>query len=150
MLDEYYGVPLRFSDIFKKKELGKVDVFQSIGFNVRLILRSHFGENRFDYSYGCAVWDRDFEVITSHSSWSEELSKSISETLINHEKRMQNVKVQVKIGEEEFITGTGENRIHRVKRKIEVFISFNYYLTNEFYTLREVLYISPLSVEEGE
>lgn len=150
MPDEYYGLPLTFSDVLKKKQLEKVDIKKSIGFNVRLILRSHFGENRFDYSYGCAVWDRDFEVISSNSSWSEELSKSIRETLVNHEKRMQNVKVQVKIGEEEFITGKGENAIHRVKRKIEVVMGFNHYLTNEFYTLTEVLYISPLSIEEAQ
>lgn len=151
MAEQYYGLPLKFSDVFKKKELIRVDdVKQSIGFNVRLILRSHFGENRFDYSYGCSVWDRDFEVIDSHSAWSEELSQSIRDTLVLHEKRMQNIKVDTKISEQEFTSGTGNNIIHRVKRKITVIIYFNYYLTNEAWTLTEVLYISPLSVEEAQ
>ena len=124
-MDEYYGLPLKFSDIFKKKELRQVSEFDSIGFNVRLILRSHYGENRFDYSYGCEVWERDFEVIENSSKWSKELSKSIRETLLKHEKRMQNTKVIVRISEEEFKADDKEESFFRVKRKIEVKIKFN-------------------------
>ena len=149
-MDEYYGLPLKFSDIFKKKELRQVSEFDSIGFNVRLILRSHYGENRFDYSYGCEVWERDFEVIENSSKWSEELSKSIRETLLKHEKRMQNTKVIVRISEEEFKADDKEESFFRVKRKIEVKIKYNYHLTGQEYELTEKLYISPLSIEEAQ
>ena len=102
------------------------------------------------YSYGCAIWERDFEVIDSNSLWSEQLSASIREALITHEKRLQNIKATTTIGEEEFITGKGENIIHRVKRKISVKIMGNFIQTNQEFTMTEVLYISPLSVEEAQ
>jgi phage baseplate assembly protein W len=149
-MSQYYGLPIKFSAVLNKQQLRRVDVMDSIGFNVRLILRSQFGENRFDSSYGCSVWERDFEIIESHPAWSQELSKSIRDTLLIHEKRMQNIQVEAQISEQEFKSGSGSSTFVRIKRKITVNISFNFYLTNERYTLVEVLYISPLSVEEAE
>lgn len=144
---KYYGLPIRFSDVFNKKELNRVDEFDSIGFNIRLILRSQFGDNRFDSSYGCEVWEKDFEVIDNNSTWSEELARSIKEVLTNHEKRMKEVRVSVKVGEEEFKSGNADSLIYRVKRKIEVKIGFNFYLTGVYMEYVEKLYISPLSIE---
>jgi phage baseplate assembly protein W len=149
MPDEiYYGLPLKFSDIFKKKELKKVNVFDSIIFNIRLILTSNFGENRFDRSFGCAIWEKDFEITYSDNVWKEELSASIRDTFSIHEKRLLNIKVEAQIGEQEFKTGKGATAIHRIKRKIDLRISGNFYLTGEEFRCREVLYISPLSVEQ--
>lgn len=148
MPDEYYALPLQFSDILKKQQLKKVDVFDSICFNIRLILRSHFGENRFDYSYGCAVWERDFEIIQSNTDWCKELSSSIVLALNKHEKRLQNIKAETIISEEEFINTNGDNVTHRIKRKITVKIMGNFYRTNMPFERKEVLYISPLSIEE--
>jgi phage baseplate assembly protein W len=145
----HYGLPIKFSEILKKKQLRRVSFIESIGFNIRLILRSHYGENRFDYSYGCEVWERDFEVIANQSVWGEELARSIRETLIAHEKRILNTKVEVKISEEEFKSSKGDEVMLRVKRKIEVIIRGNMYNTNEPFRITEVLYISPLSIEEG-
>ena len=144
----YYGLPVKFSDLFKKKQLPKVIVFESIVFNIRLILWSHFGENRFDESYGCSVWDQDFEVVYSDNVWKEQLSISIRDTLTKHEKRLSNIRVEATIGEQEFKNSKGETIVHRVKRKIELKIQGNFYLTNELFTTREVLFISPLSIEQ--
>ena len=149
-MDNYYGLPVRFSEVFKKKQLKRVNIYDSIGFNIRLILRSHFGENRFDYSYGCEVWERDFEIINSNSAWGEELAKSIRETLIKHEGRLINPKVEIKISEEEFKSNRGDDITHRVKRKIEVIVRGNFFKTNEPFRITEVLYISPLSIEESQ
>jgi hypothetical protein len=148
-VEKYYGLPIKFSDVFKKTQLKRVNIYESIGFNIRLILRSHFGENRFDYSYGCEVWERDFEVINSNSVWGEELSRSIRDTLTKHEKRLINPRVEIKISEEEFKSNSGESIMHRVKRKIEVIVRGNFFKTNEDFRITEVLYISPLSIEEG-
>lgn len=150
MAEDYYGLPIKFSDIFKKKQLRKVDIYESICFNIRLILTSHFGENRFDETYGCEVWERDFEIVVSDNFWKEQLSQSIQATISKHEKRLLNVKVQANVGEEEFKSGKGADTIVRVKRKIQLIIRGNLRTTNQPFQLREVLYISPLSIEQPD
>ncbi len=149
MADEYYGLPIRFSEVFKKQELPRVNIFESICFNIRLVLTTHFGENRFDYTYGCLVWEQDFENIFSDNQWAEQLAQSIRSTLSEHEKRLLNIRVRVSVGEEEFRTGKDATATFRVKKKIEAKVMGNFYKTNEEFSYTQVLYISPLSFEHA-
>ena len=99
MKQDYYQIPIKLHNIFKKGDMDKTAIWaESIVRNVHLILITQFGENRFDETYGCAVWEEDFENIYSDSIWNERMSNTIKQTLAKHEPRLSDLSIKVQIG----------------------------------------------------
>ena len=68
MPTKYYELPINFSSLMQKNnELAACDLKKSIAQNIYLIITSRFRENRFDDSYGCELWDMDFELVHNES-----------------------------------------------------------------------------------
>jgi len=143
---EYYQLPLQLNDLLKKNELKKCDLKLSIAQNIHLILTTHFGEYALDETYGCSVWENDFENIFSTNTWKEKISQSIKGTLSLHEQRLTNVQVKTEIGQEE-LTVNEQSHLHSIKRRLEIRVTGNYILTNEPFSFYERLFISPLSFD---
>ena len=119
---------------------------ESIAQRIHLILVSDFGEFRFNLSFGNAIWETDFENISNENSWKDRMSTNIKDSLVMFEPRLQNIIVDIKVLQEEFSEGK-EVVIKRIKRKLEINVLGNLVKTNEQFYYRDVIYISPISLD---
>lgn len=145
---DYYQLPLRFDHLIFKKDLDKCkNIGDSIFNNIHLILMTAYGDYRLDGSYGCSIWENDFENIVSVNKWKEEVKLHITEVIKRHEPRLSNVKVEAEINESE-ITSKGSKKMQRIKKLVEIKVSGRIASTNEPFSCVDRLYVSPLSFEQ--
>jgi hypothetical protein len=140
MTKEFLQIPLLAGQITRKTELKRCTLYESVAAMMHLIAITHFDENKQDRTFGNELWDYDFETIDNMQALKEKLTESLRMTIISHEKRLTDVKVD--IGFEQVLT-TVYNR--KVKQKIEITIEGTLRKTNETFSHREEFYIGPLS-----
>ena len=110
-------------------------------------MTSEFGEYRFDESYGCSVWEHDFENIISINSWKDRMAQSVKQSLLFHENRLSNTMVRIDIGQEE-LAMQGKEHINRIKKCVDITVSGTIVETNQpFPPYKQRLYISPFSFD---
>jgi phage baseplate assembly protein W len=147
-MNSYYRFPLDMSRLMQKKELPTTDLITSIRQNIYLILTSEFGEFRFDETYGCTIWEHDFENIASVHTWRENMTNSLKSAISNHERRINNVRVRIEINQEERPLLSPSKTISRLKKCVDVFVSGVIVETNQpFNPPPQRLYISPFSFD---
>ncbi len=146
MEQHYYKLPLNFESLItKNKELEPSSKGESIAANVYLIITSKFGENRFDETYGCEIWDFDFVNVSSQTHWKSAIIKSIENSISRHELRLMNVKVNMDVYEVD-VNNISANVVN-VKRAVKISIQANLKETNEPFTFVQKMFLSPLSFE---
>lgn len=143
MEKSYLKLPLNFSELLQKKELKTCALEYSIAQNILLIIVTAFGECRFDHSFGCEIWDLDFELIYNPNTWREAVQKSLQNSIEKHEKRLSQVKVSVELSEEQVELGVVEAR--SLKQKLTIKISGNLTATNQPFFVNKTLYLNPIS-----
>lgn len=142
MQKNYYELPLKPSNFYSKKEHKVCNIKESIAHYVHLINTSHFGECSFDDTFGCAIWEIDFDNLKSTNKLKSLIVDSLQESLKRHEKRLSNIKVVVKIKQEEILNNDAVNRI---KKRIDLKVNGKVKKTNEVFSYVEYFYIGPLS-----
>jgi phage baseplate assembly protein W len=146
-MNEYYRIPLKFGDLFKKQELPKCrDIGESISQNIHLMITARFGEYRYDPGFGSEIWDNDFENIFANDEWNERVSRSLKEIIEKHEPRLKDVSVKAEITQEE-IPNKGPEHLLRIKQKVIVRVEGKLSSTNEHFESIQKLYVSPLSFD---
>lgn len=144
---EYYKLPIKFNDLFRKKELPTCrDIGESISQHINLIITSRFGEYRFDRTFGSNIWEYDFENIITNDDWSEKISVSLKNIIAQHEPRLKDISVNAQIMQEEIATG-GSNTALRIKQRVIVKVEGTLTSTNESFETTQKLFISPLSFD---
>lgn len=143
MPQPYYALPLRLDEVVTHKPHPTCSLPQSIAQNLYLILTTHFAESRFDESFGCSLWDEDFSN-QSNSRWKEDIRQSIEASVLEHERRLTQVRVRVDLTDQEMQI-TKSNR--RVKRRLSVWIEGVLTKTNEPFSFQRSLFLAPLSIE---
>src|SRR5690348_3951745 len=99
----YYKIPLELKTAMEGNDMPTCDVKSSVTKNLELIITSRFGEHRSDPSFGCEIWELDFELIVSARLWEEKLRQSLLRSLATHEPRLSNIDISVAIsGVEKF------------------------------------------------
>jgi len=141
-MSEYYRLPINFSDAIAKKEPERCSLSESVAYMCHLITSSHFGEFKHDNSFGCEIWEHDFENIFNSQLYKEQLKKSIQQTIEIHEPRLSGVRADIQIEQIESRVG---NR--RTKSRIRLQINGSLTKTNESFTFKEQFFIGPLSYE---
>jgi len=146
MVQNFYKIPINFSLLTQRnKELTRCELLQSIAQNIYIIITSKFQEHRFDDTYGCELWDMDFELITNENLWLERIRKSIHTSVEKYEKRLDEIIVNIKILQEEM---EGKSRNSKtIKKKLEMRIEGRIQLTGEDYYSEMNIYLSPLSLD---
>lgn len=142
MTNSYFTLPLKSGDLITNKTHTKCNLKQSIAQHINLINTSYFGECVFDESYGCNIWDIDFDNLSSSNKIKETVTKSLTTSLTTHEKRLSKISVAVFIKQEE-ITATKKGLV--IKKKVTINISGKVKKTNEAFNYTEYFYIGPLS-----
>lgn len=139
---EYYTLPLELGKIIKKQELPKCTLKQSIAHHLHLILTTSFGELLCDTEFGNGLWEEDFDNITYRSRQKELILQSLVKAISRYEKRLEKVRVQLTITQEEVLEEAADAR---VKRKLDISIAATVVATNEKITYRDNFFISPLA-----
>lgn len=141
-MSKFYTIPLSTNDFITNKNHKNCDINQSIAQHIKLLNTSYFGECTFDKTFGCSIWDIDFDNLKNLNFLKEDIKKSLIESIKIHEKRLSKVTVDVKIKQEEIIEPKVSNRI---KKRVSIKISGKIKKTNENFSYIEKFYIGPLS-----
>tara|TARA_R110000751_G_scaffold135_1_gene515 strand:+ start:6093 stop:6476 length:384 start_codon:yes stop_codon:yes gene_type:complete len=119
----------------------KCSIKESISHSIHLLTTSYFGECTFDDTFGCSIWNVDFDNLSSVNKIKSVISDSLLESLKNHEKRLTNVYIDVSIKQEEIT----QKESSIVKKKVSLKIIGKVKKTNEDFMYKEYFYIGPLS-----
>lgn len=139
---QYYKLPLAVDKIIKNEEADTCSIEQSISKFIHLITTSHFGEFDFDETFGCTIWNIDFDNLTSTNKLRYTIADSITKTLMTHEKRLTHINVNVNIIQDEF---KGVKKHNRIKKRIDITVEGTKKQTNEAFSCLERFYIAPLA-----
>ncbi len=141
-MNKFYTIPLKANDLISKKNHPLCDINKSLASHIHLINTTYFGECRFDDTFGCSIWDIDFENLKNLNFLKENIKNSLYESLELHEKRLSKIKIFVEIKQEEIIEPKISNRI---KKRVSMKIMGKIKKTNEHFSYFEQFYIGPLS-----
>lgn len=144
MIKRYYELPLKSSSLFSKKEHATCDIKQSIAHYIHLINTSSFGECGFDETFGCSIWELDFDNLKSANKLRTLIKTSLEDSIKTQEKRLANVVVEAKIKQEEILSTDASNRI---KKRVDIIVKAKVKKTNEDFKYLEYFYIGPLSYQ---
>lgn len=141
-MQSYYTLPLRLDDIIARKPHPVCPLRSSIAQHLYLILTTHFGESRYDHTFGCLIWEQDFEILVN-IKWKDNIRLSLEEAIGAYEKRLTRVKVKVDADEFEYIS---DDRTW-IKKRLSIWINGSLIKTNEKFEFLEHIYISPMSID---
>lgn len=141
MNDAYYRLPLNFEELLQRRHLPRCSEQDSIAQHLYLMLTTYFGESRFDPTFGCVVWEQDFEALTN-LRWRDAVQRSVERTVREHEPRIDEVKVTVAVEDHELRNGH-----QRIRKRLDVTIKAVLLHTNEPFAFRASLFVAPLSVD---
>src|SRR4051812_45616461 len=100
-VNHFYKIPLQLPSLMQGVELPMYDLGASISKNIELILMTRYGEQRSDPTFGCEIWDLDFELIISQGHWEKKICNSILQSISRHESRLAGVEVTVVLSDVE-------------------------------------------------
>lgn len=143
MKQQYYKLPLDFSRVLQKQDLPEVNLEESVGQHIQLLITTVLGENKDDPNYGCQLWDNDFDIKASNNEVKEKVEQSIRTSINRYEKRLTQTRVAATISQEE-MTNTGTKK---VKKKIRVTVTGVLAKNKIDFQYTSYFYVSPLSYD---
>ncbi|QXV65593.1 GPW/gp25 family protein [Mucilaginibacter sp. 21P] len=138
-----YKKPLLFNQLLRGRDLETQDLGASISQYLELIIFTRFGEHRFKPDFGCEIWELDFELIVSESTWEEKLRQSLLKSITTHEQRIYDVSLDVRIKEVNKFYPL--RNVSEIKKSVEIVVKGKIQQTGETYMFSTSLYLNPLS-----
>ena len=118
---------------------------ESIAHNLMLLITTKKRENRFDFDYGNAVWDIEFENGLTTVEWEALFSRSMKEQIEKYEPRIYAPKIDVHI---EYVEHSYETkRYSEIKKKAKIAINAKLTETGETFSFSTELFLSPMSID---
>ena len=139
-MHDYFTIPLKLEELIEKNEHPRCTLGESVAMMCQLITTSQFGEYKHDNSFGCEIWEHDFENIVNTQLYKDQLKKSIKETIKKHEPRLTDVTVDIQMEQIESRVGG-----KRIKSRISLHVEGILALTNESFSFNEQFFVGPLS-----
>jgi phage baseplate assembly protein W len=143
MSDYLYNKPFRLIRLFENRDLQGADAGKSISQHIELIIFTRFGEHRHNNNFGCEIWDLDFELIVSETTWEEKFRQSLLKSITDYENRLYQVEVEIKMTEVE--KSFTIRNVTEIKKKVDISIRGRINITGEKYYFNTALFLSPLS-----
>jgi hypothetical protein len=140
MIAEYYNLPLKLNRITQKKEHDKCGLSDSVAAMVHLIAVTYFGECKHDNTFGCEIWEHDFENISNPQQHREKLINSVRQTIEKQEKRLNDIYVDIQIEQIDYLLIQ-----RRIKSRISLLVKATLVETNEPFSHYDQFFIGPLS-----
>lgn len=147
MFQGFLSLPLQLQDIPGKGNLQRCNAKQSIAHHLHLIVTTSLGELAGNESFGCGLWESDFDNLTSRSKLKDGLIQSLTDAVKAHEPRLTQVRAEVQVFEEELTGGDpiaiGSHR--RIKKRLDITVTGLMTGTEEPIIYKDHFFISPLS-----
>lgn len=140
MVAEYYKLPLKLAQVSRKKEPLKCSLYESVADHIHLISITSFGECKHDETFGCEIWEHDFENIANTQLFKEQLKNAIIKTIEKHEPRLTNIRIDILLDQVDYRLTQ-----RRAKSRIVLKVSGTLAMTNEPFNHSEQFFIGPLS-----
>lgn len=140
MPKDYYRFPFQPDRLMRKEEHARCSLPDSVAGLIHLIAVTSFGEYRHDSTFGCEIWEHDFENIGNSQIYKERLRNSIQFSIEKHETRITNVKVSIQIDQIDY-----REVSHRIKSRIRLRVDALLAHTNEPFVYNDQFFIGPLS-----
>ncbi|MCX6252201.1 MAG: GPW/gp25 family protein [Bacteroidetes bacterium] len=140
MTSEFYHIPLHLGEIPFKKESPRCTLKESVARMIHLIAITNYGEYKPDETFGCEIWEFDFENISNSQLFKEQLMKSLKGNIEKHETRLSNVRVNIQLEQVEVMV-TNRRTKSRITLSVEGILS----RTNEPFYHTERFFLGPLS-----
>ena len=141
MQQDYYSLPLVLDKLMLQQEHPRCTLQESVRQNLHLLMTTAFGEFPADEQFGCGIWDNDFDNITNSARIKEIMRQSILESVQRHERRINKVRVELLLFQEEIPGYRGR----MLKKRIEITITGYLLLTNDKYVYKDSFFMGPLS-----
>lgn len=148
MEHRYYKLPLNIEALLFNGEgtgMPTCSEEESIDRHIELILTTCPGEHKFNKSFGCRIWEMDFEIVVSRKKWEEDFTLYIREAVECFERRIRNTEVSIHVMEvtrEDHITQSTA-----VKKKVIVHVRGQLVSTGQTCGFRYKLFLGPLATE---
>ncbi len=142
MEGKYYTLPFSFKTFTDGLKHKKCNLKESIAQHLHLIATTSLGECKFDSTYGCSIWEIDFENAISDNQLRETLKNSLTHSIRKYEPRIKGVEIVVEITQFELARTDGNLRI---KKRIDISINAELVKTNEPIRYFEYFFLGPLS-----
>jgi phage baseplate assembly protein W len=141
MNNSFYKLPLRLDQVIQKKKAPQCALEHSVAQNIHLIISTYRGESAYSEDFGCSLWDEEFNI-QFNLRWKEDLAESLTKAVEQFEKRLQMKEVKVSLEDQNELLG---RKNLRVRRCLHVEIKGIIKRTNEAFSFRDSIYISPLA-----
>lgn len=141
----YNKIPLKLTSLLEGYDLPNCDLKESITKTLELIIMTRFGEHRHDPTFGCEIWDLDFELIVSENKWEEKLRQSLLKSVTTHENRLSGIQLNVEITEIEKFHLL--KQYAEIKKRVDIRLTGTIHKTGESYNFNNSLFLSPLAVD---
>lgn len=138
----YYKTPISFKDLMEKKEIEKTNLEHSIAQCINLVATSSYGECKFDESFGCKIWEMDFDLLSDQNTLKDRIREALVVAIKKYEYRLDLADVEVSITEAK--TASYNNNM-RMKKKINVVVKGNVKKTNRPFNFFGYFFVGPLS-----
>lgn len=140
MSEIYYALPLNLGNIINKIEQPRISLNESISAWIHLLLVTHYDECKHDETFGCEIWEHDFENIGNSQKFKEEIQRAVLKTITVHEPRLSDIRLELQIEQVEVMM---QNR--RIKIRIGIKVKGTIKKTNEPFVHVESFFVGPLS-----
>jgi len=141
MKGAFYKLPIDFGSIIQKKELEKTSLEHSIAQQIILLATTTFGECKFDETYGSKIWEIDFDLLMNENTLKEIISKTMKQSLNQHEERNKVIDIKIELSETKFLV----KDVNRAKKRVDIIIEATVKSTNRPFDFRGYFFVGPLS-----
>uniref|UniRef100_UPI0039A52C12 GPW/gp25 family protein n=1 Tax=Ornithobacterium rhinotracheale TaxID=28251 RepID=UPI0039A52C12 len=141
MSGAYYKLPIDFDALKQRKDLAQMPLEASIRQHLFVLITTSLGECKFDHTYGCELWEMDFDLLKSDNELKQFIYDSVFQSVKTHEKRLFLQNIDLSISQESF----GNRRESRVKKKIVLSLKGLIKETNRELIYTTSFYVGPLS-----
>ena len=138
----FLNLPLRLDKLAQGGTLSRCNLQESIGQHIHLIITTAFGELPHDAEFGCSIWNTDFDNLTAANKIRENVKHSIQEAVTKYEHRLERIKVEIHIKEEELFSQVNGRQ---VKKRLDVHLTAIDKSTSEPFHYRDHFFTGPLS-----
>lgn len=144
--NKYYQLPFNPASLFRDGgEIKVCSLAESIAQNIMLLITTKQGENRYDPSYGNAVWDIEFDNAATNVLWEEIFSASLTKALNEHEPRITNPVIKVYTS---FVEHTYKTKsFTEIKKKATIGINAKLTESGERFSFSTEIFLSPMSID---
>lgn len=144
-MKDYYSIPFNTQALIKKQKHPLSEIMESVQMNIHLIIRTHLKEYRYDSTYGCMIWNKDYSTVTNVSHWKDELKEFMQLSIEKNETRISKLKIELDMEDAEFSEQLKKHP-QKLKKRITIRIKGMIKLINEPFEHFEHLFFSPLSI----